>query len=257
VVRPLPLLTAAFAGYGLLRFLRTWRQDPREAENAALQVAFALFGLALLAKMILDPKVYHYGFVLAVPGTLLLVVTTIDAFPALVARWGADTTIARAGALGLVVAGLLALVAYTTPLIDRKVATIGLGSDSFRSDARALPVANLLAQIQNRVAPDQTLVTYPDGVILNYLSRRTNPTPYYLFDTTSTRLWDRETMLRALETHPPDFVVLVSRTTGPTRQRQIERWIRQHYAEIWKEGPTFFRDGGNPLTLTLMRRNPS
>jgi hypothetical protein len=255
--RPLPLLTAAVAGYGLLRFLQTWRHDPGEAANAALQVAFALYGLALLGKMILDVKVYHYGFVLAVPATLVLVVTAIDTFPVLVARWGADTTIARAGALGLLGAALAADVLFMNPRIDHKVVTVNLGPDSFRSDTRAVPIGKLMDQIQTRVGPDQTFVAFPDGVMLNYLSRRANPTPYYLFDTTSTRLWGEETMLQALETHPPDFVVLVSRSVGPTRQRRIETWIRRNYAEIWKEGPTFFRDGGNPLTLTLMRRNPS
>ncbi len=257
VARPLPLLTATIAGYGLLRFLRMWRQDPGEAANAALQVAFALFGLALLGKMFLDVKVYHYGFVLAVPGTFLLVVAAIDAFPALVARWGADTRIARAGALGLLGAALIAHVVYMSALLDRKVATLSFGPDSFRSDARAIPIGRLLEQIQNRVGPDQTLVVLPDGVMLNYLTRRANPTPYYLFDITSTRLWGEETMLRALEMHPPDFVVMVNRSDAPMRPRPIDTWIRSNYAQIWNEGPVHFRDGGDPLALTLMRRNPS
>jgi hypothetical protein len=188
---------------------------------------------------------------------LLLVVTAIDAFPTLVGRWGADTTIARAGALGLVGAALIAHVAYMNPLLDHKVATISLGPDSFRSDARAVPIGKLLDQIQTRVRPDETLVAYPDGVMLNYLTRRTNPTPYYLFDSTSTRLWGEETMLHALETHPPDFVVRVNRGGDRNRQRPIEVWIRANYAEIGKEGPVYFRDGGNPLKLTLMRRNTS
>jgi hypothetical protein len=255
--RPLPLLTAAIAGWGLLRFVRAWRRDPGEAANAAIQVAFALFGFALLAKMILDVKVYHYGFVLAVPGTLLLIVTAIDAFPAVVARWGADTTIARAGALGLVGAALIAHVLFVSPRIDRKIATVSLGSESFRSDTRAIPIGKLLDQIRTRVGPDQTFVAFPDGVMLNYMSRRANPTPYYLFDATSTHLWGEEVMLRALEMHPPDFVVLVNRGDGPLRQRPIDTWIRSNYAQIWNEGPVYFGDGGNPVALTLMRRNSS
>jgi hypothetical protein len=255
--RPLPLLTAAIAGYGLLRFLHTWRHDPGEAANAALHVGFALFGLALLGKMFLDTKIYHYGFVLAVPGTLLLIVTAIDVFPVLVARWGADATIARAGALGLLGAALVADMVFMNPRIDRKIATVNLGPDSIRSDARAVPIGNLLDQINTLVGPDQTFVAFPDGVMLNYLSRRTNPTPYYLFDSTSTRLWGEETMRSALETNPPDFVVLVNRSGVPLRQRPIDTWIRASYAEIWHEGPVYFRDGGNPIELTLMRRNPS
>ena len=64
-------------------------------------------------------------------------------------------------------------------------------------------------------------------------------------------------MLRALEMHPPDFVVLVNRSERPMRERPIDTWIRANYGEAWTEGPTYFRDGGSPLTLTLMRRNPS
>ena len=255
--RPLPLLIAALVGYGLLRFLHTWRQEPREAADAALQVAFALFGLGLLGKMFLDVKVYHYGFVLAVPGTLLLVVTTIDAFPALVARWGGDVTIARAGALGLLGAALIAHVVSMSPRIDRKAATVSIGSESFRADSRAIPIGKLLEQIRTQVGPDQTFVAFPDGVMLNYLTRRPNPTPYYLFDSTSTRLWGEDTMLTALQAHPPDFMVLVNRGYGPLRKRPIDAWIRANYAQIWNDGPTHFGDGGNPITLTLMRRNVS
>jgi len=207
--------------------------------------------------MFLDVKVYHYGFVLAVPGTLLLVVTAIDVFPAVVARWGADATIARAGALGLLCAALIAHVSFMNTLLDRKVATVSLGPESFHSDARAVPIGRVLEQIQARVGPDETLLTFPDGVMLNYLTRRANPTPYYLFDNTSTQLWGEETMLRALEMHPPDFVVLVNRNRSPLRQRPIDTWIRSNYAQIWNEGPVRFRDGGDPLALTLMRRNPS
>ena len=39
--------------------------------------------------------------------------------------------------------------------------------------------------------------------------------------------------------------------------RVYDAWIRSNYAEIWHEGPAYFRDGGNPIELSLMRRNPS
>jgi hypothetical protein len=44
-----------------------------------------------------------------------------------------------------------------------------------------------------------------------------------------------ETTLRALETHPPDFVVLANRGDRP-RQRPIDTLIRSNYAQIWNEG---------------------
>jgi len=252
--RPLPLVAALTAGFAVVRFLRV-RHDAAEASAAALRVAWAVFALALLAKMILGARVFHYGFVLAVPATLLLVVAAVDWLPAAIGRRGGDATAARAVALGLVAAMLLADLQFMGRLLDRKTYQLGTGRDAIRADARVVPVGRLLAEIETRVGPGETLLVFPEGVFVSYLARRSNPTPYYLFDVTSKLLWGEDTMLRTLEDHPPDWVAIVDRGARPG-SHEVHAWIQAHYEVVWQQGVPQFRRGA-PVAVVLMKRTAS
>jgi hypothetical protein len=94
----------------------------------------------------------------------------------------------------------------------------------------------------------------PLGVIVNYLARRTNPTPYYLFDSTSEALWSEERMLAALRAQPPDWVAFVDRGEdrfGERAFREVYGWVKANYRAVWQIGTPFTKSG---FSVMLLRR---
>jgi hypothetical protein len=125
------------------------------------------------------------------------------------------------------------------PLAGKKHA-IGRGSDTFWADKRAIPVGQALDVIDALVGPHETLVAMPEGVMLNYLSRRVNPTPHTNFMPTEMVIFGEEAILASLREHPPDWIVLVHKDTsefgtpffGRDYARSIGLWVSQNYRDV-------------------------
>src|SRR5262249_21611823 len=147
------------------------RSEPEQAARLTLRVAVVVLALALLPKMALNTRLFHYGFVLAMPATLVLIVALVDWLPARVERSGGDARVVRAVALGALVAAILAHLAFMQKLLVRKVDVVGRGVDAIYADDRGRPIGQLLDQIRTRVGATETLIALPEGVMLNYLAR--------------------------------------------------------------------------------------
>jgi len=252
--RPLPLVGALVVGGALVELVRA-RAAPERAAAATLRAAFAVFALVLLAKLGLYTHVHHYGFALTAPAAVLLVACMVGWLPDAVARWGGDGAVARAAGLGLVAAALVAHVAFMNRYIDAKTYRVGEGRDAIFADDRGRPIERLLAEIETRVGRDETLLVFPEGVMLNFLTRRANPTPYYLFDRTSRQLWGDDTMVRALAARPADWLVLFERGAMAPRATRLHDWIRAHYQPVWRQETPQFRSGGGAIGVQLMQRS--
>ena len=58
-------------------------------------------------------------------------------------------------------------------------------------------VAQLLHFIQSALPPDATLAVLPEGVMINYLTRRPNPTPFSNFKPPELIIYGETSMVRA------------------------------------------------------------
>jgi hypothetical protein len=216
----------------------------RSADRAGAQrAAFALAALALLAKMALNVRIPHYGFALAMPATALLAASIVDALPRWLASRGASAALARAGALGVlgVFAGLH--VAASERIFALKQESIGAGADEFVADARAKAFKAALGWIakasESSVAAP-TLAVFPEGVMLNYLARLENPTPFQNFMPPEIVLFGERRILRAFEAAPPDFVIITHKNTaeygypffGVDYARDLGAWLRREYQAV-------------------------
>src|SRR6185503_12437409 len=84
-LRPLPLLMGGIAVASFASFVRH-RDDVDRARVLALQTSLAVFALALLAKIVLNVRFFQYGFVLAMPATMVLIVGLVEWLPAALDR---------------------------------------------------------------------------------------------------------------------------------------------------------------------------
>jgi hypothetical protein len=269
IARPLPIFCAATA---VAYLWQCWRRRSDEAGAASrfILAVWSVFALASLAKMILRARIEHYGFALAMPGTLLLVAVLVFVVPRLLAARGGG----RGGEAWQAVA--LAAVAVGTGWLLRlsgfhyEVRTVPVGSGGDRLytfDPRhpRLGVATgrflaALDTLQKETSSGGTLVVLPDGVLLNYLLRRTNPTPYYLITPWEMRAFGgEEAVLARIAPTMPEHVAIAridmsefgsSYFGDPGYGDRVHAWLAQDYDRAATVGPEV---AGQPW-MTIYRR---
>lgn len=257
--QPLPLFMLALGVVLVLRFVRT-SPERHQAERMILQITMVVFAFFLLLKMALNGRVYHYGFVLAMPAVLLLVVVLIDWAPAYLTQRGGYGFVFTSAALAGMIVTMWAHLRLIDAVGKSKVTTVASGVDRFVAASRGPAVNWALEQIDQRLAADQTLMVVPEGVMINYLSRRENPTPYITFMPPEIILFDERAILTAMRLTQPDYVLVVHKDTaeygfrffGQDYGQEIFAWIESNYRPVSSTGAPPLRDAR--FGMVMMRR---
>jgi len=124
--------------------------------------------------------------------------------------------------------------------------------------SRGESLAALLEQVEARVASAATLAVVPEGAMINFLTGRSNPTPFITLQPPEYLMFGGERITRAYQQSPPDFVV-INLTVDPAEYgsagfdvdygKTLADWIKQHYTPVWRDGPAG--------RLVLLRRTVS
>jgi len=242
----LPLIVLATFLWVLALFYRA-RLDRSRAIPLLPLVVWAMFALALLAKMGLNARIVHYGFYLSLPAMVLMVVLIAWMLPrAYESSKGARA--ARTFRTILLIAFAGAIAPYLAISVTRyrdKVIPLGSGGDLFYASRgqefwQGEAVAETLRQL-NRTS-GSTMAVMPEGVMLNYLTRRESPLRVVNLMPPELMTFGEDEILRSLETAPPDLVVLVHvdvREYGypafgwdPLYGERTVQWVRSHYREV-------------------------
>jgi hypothetical protein len=238
--RPWPLFMVILAAAALVWFVRS-RRSPDRGAQAALAVMTTVFALVLLSKMLLASRIKHYGFVLALPAGVLVVMALLEWLPRLLDRMGGFGNGFRALALTLIVAAAYWHVSFSRIILSHCTNEVGAAADEFRAlPSEGNAVTGALKMIDERAGRSQTLAVLPEGVLINYLSRRPNPTPYTTYMGVELEAFGEERMTESYERHPPDFILLVHRDTteygrqffGRDYGEELGRWIMSHYRPV-------------------------
>jgi hypothetical protein len=205
------------------------------------RLLLATLSVALLARMVLNARLYHYGFYQAVLAATMVPAFLIGELP----QWvGAGRRGARAIILGAVVffaTGATSLAIRSTQILEVKTLPVGTGEDRFYAFTpqvdRSGEVVNWVMEELQPAEPGQTLMVLPLGLMLNYQMRM--PAPFLPPDGISDTAADEAKIVAQLDQHPPDRVVLISedmRGLGLARYgeqanagQQILAWVQQHY----------------------------
>jgi 4-amino-4-deoxy-L-arabinose transferase-like glycosyltransferase len=258
--RPLPLLMLA-AGIVLLLRVARCRRDPEARRRALRQASLVILALALLSKMILAVWIGHYGFVLAMPASLVLVVLLLEWLPAAVSRMGGEGAVPAAAGAGMLLAAVVALLSMQGQRLKEKTCEVMPGTaDAFRSGPIGQYINDFVTDFSARASPGQTLAVLPEGAMLNFLCRRESPVPYANYLPLEVALWGEPAILQALQSHPPDWIALTNRSTAeyglPWFSRdygvRLGQWIARNYARERSIGGPLLQDRGFGILL-LMR----
>jgi len=245
----------------LVSFLRS-RNDPARCNILIRRLSLLVLALALLSKIILNARIHHYGFALAMPACLLLVIILLNWIPELISRLGGAGWIFRAAALAMLMSMTAAYLSIhhhyiqlkTVPVADNRCGIL-------LADRRGEYLNATIERIRSSLEPGQTMAVLPEGVMLNYLCRTPNPTPYVNFMPLEIALFGEDRILAAFDAHPPDFVVLVHKNTleygyrffGQDYGRALFGWVNQHYQPVFRAGAMPFQDDRFGILLLQKR----
>jgi len=239
--RGLPPALLLIGAISAVRFFRA-RGDPGQRERLTRQISMISFAMAMLGKMALNARIYHYGFVLAMPGTLVVVVALVDWMPSSLKNYGGSSVVFRAGAFVLLGGLVIAYLIMQGQIMARKDRwVVGGAGDALRADAlRGELIIKALEVFPEMIEEGQTLAVLPEGVMLNFLLRRPNPTPYTNFMPTEVVFFGEAGMLEAFKAHPPDWISLVHKDTsefgfrffGQDYGQSLYAWIMDAYQPV-------------------------
>ena len=259
VFRPLPVLIVILGVAATIQLLRM-RKSAASCGCIFFVLPLITFAALMLGKMLLNPRIFHYGFTLAMPATLLVVVALVDWMPRILdhrGAFGGGFRLTAIAVIGVVVVAHLIIVSNS---MKSKTSVVGTGGNAFRADGRGVPVQAALALIEKRIKPDETLAILPEGVILNFLSGRENPVPYTTYGSVEVMIFGEDEILASFESGPPDFLLLVHqdgsefgpRFFGRDYARKIGSWITAEYRSLKLIGAPPLQD--NNFGILLLER---
>jgi hypothetical protein len=233
--------------YGLVCLVTLLRQRETAAGSSTrvLRLLLAVLAVALMGRMLLNGRIYQFGFYQAALAALLVPAVVIGELPARlgVGRWGRVTAIV--GCLGLIGPGVVILAGQSRHMLRLKTQAVGEGRDQFTTFSPQLdPTGELIGQSSRwlRTASDgqaQTLLVLPEGEMINYLARLPSPVAPFFFFSAATSGGREAAIVRDLEKSPPDWIVLVS--------RDLREYGVQRYGESPGTGRPDPGLGGRPL----------
>ena len=266
--RPLPL----YLGLGLVGVaVAAWRRraEPEALRALVVPAAAVTLGLALLGKMILNARVPHYGFYLAMPASLVVVAALVGWLPErLVGAWGGGWGL-RLLALSAALAACVVHARVSQGNLDKKTAIVGQGADAMRTypaavDPDRAALGDVVGWLGANTRPEEAVAVLPEGIMINYLSRRRNPTPYLSHLPTELAAFGQPAMDQALVEAAPEVVVVFHRDAtewglppfgeDPRFGAALMGWLRGGYQPAACLG----EDASLPLgcRALIARRNP-
>jgi hypothetical protein len=166
--------------------------------------------------------------------------------------------------LGIVMVAML-LVIYiklSKNKYDLKTYAIGSKGDTIltwkpEASPKGIITRSAIAKIGELVKPDETFVVFPEGVMLNYLTRRRNPCPYVNFMPPELIIFGEDRILNSLHKAPPDYVILVDKDTSEYGYRffgknygiKLFSWIQENYTAVETIGNEPFSGKGFGIVI--------
>jgi hypothetical protein len=271
----LPLLVVIAA----ILWLRKWRQ------KSEIGILWLAFSFAMLAKLGFNPRLSHFGVFLAMPAFLSAIYLLLHLLPRALAsgKWQVTRDMKsshpapvtchlspfRAAILIFLLAGLARLTIQSALFYRDKDFTLGSGGDRIvtydpKIDPTGAAMASAVQWIETHTAPANTLAVLPEGVMLNYLTRRDNPTPYVVF---AFEVWafGEQKMLATYKENPPDYIVLVERDSSEYGMKyfgqqkgygfDVMQWVNTNYEPVELIGSEPLKNGAFGIEI-LKRLSP-
>jgi len=228
-----------------------YRRRASGREDLTLPLLWSVFALFLMAKMGLHARVWHYGFCLAMPAAVSALYFAGWFLPRELRSYGVDAPAFRVAMFLLVAVGVARLLRMSNEFYRVKTYAVGSGGDRIMSftprvDGKGLAMNRTLDWLNRNTPAGATLCVLPEGIMLNYLSRRPNPTRYTTLVMLATQNYPESEALDAFEKGNPDYIILFHKDTSEWGIRFFGQaknfglltmpWINRNYRPVWLLG---------------------
>ncbi len=230
---------------------------------------WSVFALALLAKMGIHSRVWHYGFFLAMPAAVSVVYFAGWFLPRALRARGVNEEFFRAGIFLLLAVGILRLLGIADGFYRVKNYALGVGGDrmltyNIHVDGKGWALDKAREWLVANTPANATLCAMPEGIMLNYLARRPNPTPYTSLVMMATGRYPEGGVLAVFQAARPSYIALIHTDTSEWGARYFGhapnfglatmRWVRANYRPAWLLGSEPLQD--TRFGIKIMKRQP-
>lgn len=220
-------------------FRDAFRQKrPRERELMAL--ALVILAASMLVRMALRTRINHFGYYQAALAGMVIVAMLVAKVPRWAGIGGLGRRVTLAGILTMVAACCASVVAESNRNHVSQTQSIGDGRDRFFSFNPSMDdtgaTVDWCARQMASTPKGSKLLVLPEGVMINYLSRRERPMVEY-----TTNMLEAN-YLQQLVHVSPDYIIIIwgdQRDAGIPRfgdpgfpGEKIVKWLRENYALI-------------------------
>ena len=265
VPRALPLVAVGTLVALILQLSEARHSQARFAALASL-CAWSTFALVLLGKMALNARISQYGFYLALPATTVAIVLVGWVIPLAIERRAGEASGRTFRVIAVwALAGAIASYLGVSHGIYR-AKTLAIGADGDRFYTSTLPgrwqgpaLIATLAELERVGGSSSTLAVLPEGVMINYLTRRDSPLRVINLMPPEFEAFGEDSVLRSLADAPPDLIVLVHRDmreygyplfgTEARYGRRVLDWLKGRYRPVAMAGRNPTRPSGFEIEI--------
>jgi hypothetical protein len=241
---------------GIFYGITIWksRKDKGEVLSALPIFVFIIFAFVMLLKVILRVTINVYGFALTMPATLVAVAGLVYHVPRLATKNAQSTKFIRALSIILVAMYLvleIGVISDTYLIRNYPIATDKEKIITFDAalNMEGPVISETLKKINETIKPNENFLVIPEGILLNYLTRRDSLSPYTSFLLGDLVMHHEEKMVERLSRRLPDYVILVDRSVGEWGFKKfgvdtgtkISEWVIKNYVPIYSIGDIPFQ----------------
>ncbi|MCX5848971.1 MAG: hypothetical protein NTW65_05935 [Deltaproteobacteria bacterium] len=246
ITRALPLAILAALIIFMVSFFRAQHTDKFRLKLIPM-ILWIVLALTLLVKMILNVRFANYGFYMAMPAAVVVVSCLLYWIPQYLQSKFNSGMVFRLLVLAFLASGMINYLKISDHFYRLKDFPIGKGKDMFLTyrPERVYPIAvmdSAIKWIENQTPQEATFAALPEGILLNYLTRRATTIPAINFMMTELILFGQNNILADFISHPPDYVMFVHKDpfefgvgyfgTDPQNGQQIMQWIYKNYIPV-------------------------
>jgi hypothetical protein len=200
-----------------------------------------------LAKLGFFSRIWHYGFILAMPAFVAAIYLLLWQLPGVLEKYGVRRNLFRGVICILLMTAFLRLFVQSQQVLGEKTLAVGNGHDKILTfDAKSHPVGpavlSALDWLKENTPAEATLAVLPEGVTVNYLTRRLNPTKYLIWNPAEMVGFGQATMTTAFRESAPDYVMLIHRDPSEYGVKffgqedrfglKLMQWIEANYQPV-------------------------
>jgi hypothetical protein len=267
--RSLPLLNILALLFLFISYILLSVNHNEKAKTYVPLLLWAVFSQCLLWKMVFNCRLFHYGFILSLPSVVLLVSILLWYLPEWLEKRFSGGSLFRIVMIIIIVLLSFKFFHASDRIYHAKNLTVGSGGDRIitydsRIDPRGPIIANAIAWINTNLDKNETFIALPEGTMLNYLTRRDNPTPYASITYLEMQIFNEDTILNSFKKNAPDYFVFVHNNPAeygvrffgkdPKFGKKVMDWILINYFNVCLFGAEPFENNQFGIKIYKKRK---